>query len=270
MTGLLRHARHEAVALARNEAHTFAARHALVHYASGAIYSFIPKNGCSTLRYSLAAANNCIAGPDDWTWIHPNNETFAARLADLVRAPYSFVVVRCPHARLASVFLDKLVDKTPEFWQLYRLTRDGFEPDGLTFRAFVALLEDRALRKANIHWRAQTDFLVYERYTDVFALDRFGDAVRTLQDRIGFGVMDARHLTRHGTDAVDLVSKGCFADAPIAELAAMKREGRLPSHKALYDKALRGRVSRLYADDLTFYTDTCGRGGLTFPKKTVT
>lgn len=269
MTGLLRHARHEAVALARNEAHMFAARHALVHYASGAVYSFIPKNGCSTLRLSLALANNCIAGPDDWTWIHPNNETFAASLADLVRASYSFVVVRCPHARLASVFLDKIVDKTPELWQLYRLTRDGFDPDAVTFRAFVDLLDDSALRGANIHWRPQTDFLVYERYTNVFALERFDDAVRTLHERIGLAVRDARQLTRHGTDAVELVRHGSYADVPIADIAAMKREGRLPAHPTLYDKALRDRVSRLYAGDLAFYTDRCGRDGLTFPTTTM-
>jgi hypothetical protein len=45
MTGLLGHARHEMmVRLEQNKAHGFAGGHALLHYASGAIYSFIPKN----------------------------------------------------------------------------------------------------------------------------------------------------------------------------------------------------------------------------------
>lgn len=128
MTGLLRYARGEEVALSQNGAHGFAAQHALVHYTSGAVYSFIPKNACSTMRYSMAIANNCISGPEDWTWIHKNNGTFVATLPELVRAPYSFVILRCPHARLASVFLDKIVDRTPELWQLYRKMRDGFTP----------------------------------------------------------------------------------------------------------------------------------------------
>lgn len=266
MTGLLRYARSEDVALSQNKAHSFAAHNALVHYPSGAVYSFIPKNACSTLRYSMAIANNCIAGPEDWTWIHLNNGTFAATLPELVRAPFSFTVLRCPHARLASVFLDKIVDKTPELWQLYRLTRDGFDPDGLSFRAFVALLEGEDLLKVNIHWRPQQDFLVYERYSRVFALEAFREVAPVLRDEIGFEVQDARSLTGHGTDRVELIREGCFADMPVSELAALKRDGRLPAHAQLYDAPLSARVAGLYAGDMTLYATHLDAKMLTFPE----
>lgn len=251
--------------LASNAAHGFAARHALVHYASGTVYSFIPKNGCSTLRYSLARANNCIADPEDWVWIHPNNATFAATLPELVTAPRSFVVLRCPHARLASVFLDKIVDKTPELWQLYRLTGDGFDPDMLTFRDFVAHLSEDDHLKANIHWRPQSDFLVYETYSHVFALEAFATAVRTLQQDIGFKVFDARKLTGHGTDAVTLLKEGAFCDTPLWELAEMKRRGTLPAHAQLYDTDLARETAEIYADDMTLYAEYLDAGHLTFP-----
>lgn len=264
MTGLLRHPRAEAVALKANTAHEFAARHALVHYASGAIYSFIPKNACSTLRYSLARANMCIAGPEDWTWIHPNNSTFSAGLPDLVRAPFSFVVLRCPHARLASVFLDKIVDKTPELWQIYRYTRDGFDPDMFTFRDFVTLLADATLRKANVHWRPQEDFLVYENYTHVFALEYFNKVPSILREEINLEVYDARALTGHGTDTVTLVAQGGFANTPLHDLATMKRAGTLPAHDRLYDDSLARQVADLYAADMKLCTDHLGSNILTF------
>jgi hypothetical protein len=264
MTGLLRYARQEAVALKANAAHGFAARHALVHYPSGAVYSFIPKNACSTLRYSLACANNCINDPQDWVWIHPNNATFAATLPELVRAPFSFVILRCPHARLASVFLDKIVDKTPELWQLYRLSRDGFDPDTLTFRDFVALLCDADKLNSNIHWRPQVDFLVYETYTHVFALERFSTIAGTVRAAIGFDILDARTLTGHGTDAVDLIRKGAFADTPLHMLAAMKRDGQLPAHARLYDDRLARKVASLYAADMNIYAKNLGPKDLTF------
>lgn len=267
MTGLLRHARKDLAPLGQNAAHSFAAQHALVHYASGGIYSFIPKNGCSTLRYSLALANNCIAGPEDWTWIHLNNGTFSAHLPELVTAPYSFVVLRCPHARLASVFLDKIVDKTPDLWQLYRRTGDGFDTDALSFRDFVALIAGEDLLTANIHWRPQEDFLVYERYSQVFALERFGDAVTALRDRLGFEVHDARGLTGHGTDRVALIDEGSFCDTPLAELAALKRGGRLPDHAQLYDADLARQVAALYAGDLDLYARHLDPGRLTFPER---
>lgn len=266
MTGLLRYARKDMAALAQNASHKLAANHALVHYASGAVYSFIPKNACSTLRYSLAMANHCIAGPEDWVWIHANNGTFASTLPDLVRAPFSFVVLRCPHARLASVFLDKIVDKSPELWPLHRATREGFVPDDLTFRSFVGLISnDQVLLISNIHWRPQVDFLVYETYSQVFALEKFSAALPILRDEIGLQVQDARSLTSHGTDRMSLVETGDFADMPLHELAAMKREGRLPSHARLYDAALQKTVSDLYAEDLALYAAWLDPDLLTFP-----
>lgn len=265
VTGLLRYPRTQAVALKANAAHGFAAQHALLHYPSGAVYSFIPKNACSTLRYSLARANNCIDSPEDWVWIHPNNATFMATLPDLVRAPFSFVILRCPHARLASVFLDKIVDKTPELWQLYRLTRDGFDPDMLTFRDFVDLLLDFDALVSNIHWRPQIDFLVYETYTHVFALEQFGTAVATLRTEVGFDIHDARALTGHGTDEVELIHEDCFADTPLHVLAGMKRSGHLPAHARLFDQRLARQVASLYAADMSIYTDNLGPEGLTFP-----
>jgi hypothetical protein len=106
----LRYPKSSNVALARNAAHQFASRHALSIYGARAIYSFIPKNGCSTLRYTVARANGCIDGPSDINWIHSNNLSFSATLRELLTAQYTFVVLRCPYSRLASVFLDKIVD----------------------------------------------------------------------------------------------------------------------------------------------------------------
>ena len=54
---LFRYTRGNLQALVQNAAHQFAAQHALSIYAADAIYSFIPKNACSTMRYTLAIAN---------------------------------------------------------------------------------------------------------------------------------------------------------------------------------------------------------------------
>jgi hypothetical protein len=111
---LLRFARRNTAALSGNGAHQFALSHAMCIYQPAAIYSFIPKNACSTLRFSVALANGCVSGESDVNWIHENNETFKPTLAELVRANYSFVVLRDPFRRVASCFLDKFVDKRPE------------------------------------------------------------------------------------------------------------------------------------------------------------
>lgn len=273
---LLRYAGQSRKTLADNSAHRFAAAYALCLYGADAVYSFIPKNACSTLRVSLALANGCISGLDQWTWIHSNNPTFRAGLRDLATAKFSFVVLRCPHARLASVFLDKIVGRNHEYWFLFHALRDQLDPDRFTFRDFVGFVTGQdAAGKSNLemneHWRPQVDFLVYAEYDAWFAVERMGEARAALSARVGLDLVDARPLTRHGTDRFELLdaSAGGFADMPLTELAALQAEGRAPSHAALYDDTLARAVARAYADDLALYASRIGPDTLTFPETVI-
>ena len=56
---LLKYVQSDTGNLRLNPKHQVAASHALNIYSSGAIYTFIPKNACSTMRLSLAIANGC-------------------------------------------------------------------------------------------------------------------------------------------------------------------------------------------------------------------
>ncbi len=264
MTRLLRHARLNKGPLARNHLHQMAARQALVHYASGAVYSFIPKNACTTLRYSLAIANGCIAGPEDLIWVHDNNPTFVASLRDLAAAPYTFTILRCPYSRLASVFLDKLVSKRQEIWNLRRLAEESFDADDLTFREFCNMMPRPTLRKGDIHWTCQTDLLVYEDYDDWLQLERFDHAAQIITERTGLVVHDSRDIARHDTSHYVKDDAGQYADIPVHELAAMRRQGTIPTHAALYDPELVDLVGKVYRQDLDLYQEHFGTDALLF------
>lgn len=260
---LLRYTRNNLEPLALNAAHQFAADHALSIYGADAIYSFIPKNACSTMRYTVALANGAIADVSDFNWIHANNLTFRASLAELAKAAYTFVILRDPFLRLGSCFLDKLVDQTPIAWHFQMLTNYRYGPPALTFRQFVDGIEDRLPRDE--HWRPQIDFLVYEDYDDFFCLEQFADAVAGLRQRIGLAVCDARDLTKHGTDQfAPLSGDECFADIPAHCISELKRQGCIPRITQLYDAALIAKVGQLYAEDIAFYTSKTGRQA-TFP-----
>lgn len=258
MTRILRYAGASIAGLSQNSAHGYAANYALSFYAGDAVYSFIPKNACSTMRYSLALANGAIEGPEQFNWIHANNNTFRASLRELARAEYAFVILRDPFLRLASCFLDKIVDQTHVAFKLRELTNYAQQPHDFTFRQFVALL--RTYLRADEHWRPQIDFLVYKTYDDVFAFEAFPSAVKTLKKKIGFVVRDARALTRHGTDQYAAAeSEDCVANLAAFDLLAMKRAGKAPPLLRFYDHELAGEVAALYADDLALYRDWTGR-----------
>ncbi len=260
----LRHTPGTTEALSQNAAHRFAAQQALVHYRSGAIFSFIPKNACTSLRVSLALANGAIGSTADWTWVHSNNATFAATLPDLARAPVTAVILRCPFQRLASCFLDKIVSRTGEFWALHRRSRDVIDPDRFTFRQFVEWIGKPGFLRADLHWRPQADFLVYETYDRVFALESFTSFASFFEETTGQPLIDARKLSGHATSFAEPLEGVGHADMPLAELAWHKAQGRLPRPSDLYDDALVASVSRLYSSDIDLFSTLIGPDGLLF------
>jgi hypothetical protein len=258
LTRILRYAAATNANLSQNPLHAHAANYALSIYDSDAVYSFIPKNACSTMRYSLALANGAIEGPEQFNWVHANNNTFRATLRELARAEYTFVILRDPFLRLASCFLDKIVDQTFVAFRLRELTNYARQSHDFTFREFVTLLQ--TYLRADEHWRPQIDFLVYKDYDDAFAFEEFPTAVRALKKKIGFLVKDARALAKHGTDQFK-AAKGedCVADVSAYDLLAMKRAGKAPRLVNFYDRKLIDAVAALYTADLALYRNWTGR-----------
>ena len=139
--------------------------------------------------------------------------TFQATLAELAKAKYTFTILRDPYVRVASCYLDKIVDQTAVAAQYQALTNYQTPPAMVTFREFVTNLKSRL--RDNEHWRPQVDFLVYEHYDDYFCLEAFSVAVATLQQQIGLTIHDARNFTKHGADQFErLDCDEPFADRP--------------------------------------------------------
>lgn len=253
-------------AVKQNLKHAFAMRHSLVVYQSNSIYSFIPKNACSTLRLSLAKCNGTLDSVEDFNWIHNNNETFAATLRDLLVAQYSFVVLRCPYARALSAFLDKIVGLTPEAWAFHALTNREVVPTKVTFEFFVRSLRSPMVRSGNIHWRPQKDFLVYKDYDDYFSVERFVEAEIRLKEKIGFSVVDARELTTHGTSHLERFEQGPESSKIEAlDLLNLRERHKAPRAQDFYTDELRSIIRTIYADDFELYKNRLSNTDLMFP-----
>ncbi|WP_462169274.1 sulfotransferase family 2 domain-containing protein [Pseudoalteromonas lipolytica] len=255
---------HNAMNLELNSSHQFGMDYAMQLFHSNAVCTFIPKNGCSTLRLSVAIENGCINGIEQGHWIHKNNQTFKPTLKEAATAQYKFVVLRCPFRRLASVFLDKFVAKEMDAWQYRDLLKREIELDDLTFEQFVKSLSVPPMKGANIHWKPQSMFLLYQEYDDYFALEDFDKAIATLKDKINFDIVDARDLTGHGTNKFELLNDDNFSQTPAFDIATLKRQGKCPAHKVLYTDELVELVRTLYADDISLYIEKFGPEGLLF------
>jgi len=252
------------VNLNSNPNHKFALQHALMIYKSDTIYTFIPKNACSTMRLSLAIANGCIQDVKDFNWIHQNNNTFVATLKDLIKANYTFVILRDPFKRLASVYLDKIVDRTVVAWNLYEKIGRKIKLEDMTFRKFVEIIFKQGIFRSDIHWRPQIDFLVYEKYDDYFALENFNEAIPIVEKKAQIKIYDARNLTKHGLDQYQLITDQSFIDVSPVEIFNLKQEGYAPSYESLYDNKLIKLVRKQYKNDFDLYIEKFGDRNILF------
>ncbi len=239
--------------------------HALKLFHPNAIYSFIPKNACSTLRLSVALQNEVIASPEDFNWIHSNNNTFSASLNDLIVADYTFVVLRCPYRRLASAYLDKIVERELDAWDLYNTLNRALDVKDMTFLAFARSLKSEKVRKRNIHWRNQCDFLVYESYDNYFALEEFKEAIKELKKNAKLKVTDARELTQHGSDSYTLLnSKNSLAKKKPLKFLNLKSKGYYPNYKDMFNAEIIDIVKKEYSDDIKLYKSKFSSKNLLF------
>ena len=285
MNRTLKYVNKEKVNLANNIYHKFAANHALSVYNVNAIYTYIPKNACSTLRFSIALKNGFLKNKGDVEWIHENNTTFIASQRELVTCEYSFVILRCPYRRIASAFFDKIsegnllakplfkrnlftkiMDKLCRLNKYSNRYRNKFwskKIKKLTFEDFIKRIVAIQPHKLDNHLRPQIDFLVYDEYDDYFCLERIGLLQNTLKEKINLEIHDTRKLIKH--DASHLEKININANKLTAgEISNLKNRGKIPKYESVYSDATKKLVYEYYKDDIKLYISKFGPETLLF------
>jgi len=253
---LLRNARLDHSAVSLNKLYTFSLEYTLSIYPLDAVYTFIPKNACSTLRYSIAIANGFLGDINDINWIHKNNETFVSTQREISLASYTFVVLRCPYTRVASCFLNKIVDEE------FKFNDATGSKVSINFHDFLSVIKSQQRSERDQHWRNQSDFLHYERYDEYFSLESFSEAINSLGAR-GFTVHETRAALKHDLKNIKRVD-GDFSKMKIEELQKMKEEGLAPNYKSMFGDVEIDLVNDIYNDDINLYKSHFGDNCLLF------
>ena len=242
--------------LNENSGHLFAAQHALNIYKSNSIYSFIPKCACSTMRLSLALSNGLISDIKKYNWIHSNNTTFSASLSELICAKFTFVILRNPFLRLASTYLDKIVNSTIDTARVKeKLLKKNLhiKADELTFNKFAKLISEKDILNFDNHWRPQVDFLVYNNYDLYVQLERFDDYKSLIETKSNIKIIDARKLTMHGNDIFKKIEDKNFSNVKPTEILNLRKKGMTPSLISMYDKVSKKIISDSFKNDVILY-----------------
>ena len=253
---LLKNARLKHSQVNENSLHNWSSNYALSIYPINSVYTFIPKNACSTLRFSIAIANGFIKDLKDIQWIHNNNSTFRSSQREISIASFTFVVLRCPYTRIASCFLDKIVDEVISF------NDEMGKKVSLNFYEFLLHINSQQPSEREQHWRNQSDFLHYEKYDEYFSLELFSEAIVSLAAH-GLNVHDTRESIKHGISSLKAVD-GDFSKMKAEQIKKMKEEGSVPNYKSMFSKVEIDLVNEIYKDDLNLYKSHFGESELLF------
>jgi len=249
--------------LLNNPAHNFCLKQTARIYRSNSLYTWIPKNACSTMRFSVAKANGCIKGLEDLNWIHSNNISFNATTETAAVSGYTFVILRCPFSRLLSAFMDKIVGSTPQGWLFRQTCKYSFDLHDLTFKQFIDEICTQPLQQLNVHWHPQTNFLLFDEYDDYFSYEKLADAIPIIEEKTGIEIIDTRAALGHDIASI----KGVLQEPEPYNIAAFdllvhKKAGRVPAPEAMFDADIIAKIRQKFAPDFQLYESKFGKSQL--------
>jgi hypothetical protein len=253
----LRTARLEIKNIKENEFYDFSLDYLLSIYSLESVYTFIPKNACTSLRFSIAVSNGFLKDISDLHWIHENNDSFQPSKREVAIAKYTFIVLRCPFTRIVSCFFDQVV-----FNKYFDFTDSTGNKLSLSFYDFLQIVKSQNRFDRNEHWRNQSDFLHYENYDDYFSLEQFPEAINKLSNK-GLKFFDTRNKMKHSLIGLNKVD-GNFSKTNELEIKKMKEGGNIPSYRSMFDEETINLVKEIYSDDIDLYSSKFGDKDLLF------
>ena len=242
--------------LKSNQDHEFAIKHTLCHYKSNTVCTWIPKNGCSNLRYSVSKENGAISSVDEIEWIHRNNDCFNANTKESLKADYTFIILRNPFKRLLSFFLDKLCHPQEEQTEgSYQHAQETFNfSENNSFLDFINYIWENPNSIYNDeHTRPQCDFLLYRQYDDYFALEGIDAANLRIYEKTGIKIDDIRDNNSIFTSKGREYSQEITSTTQANKIKVSLENNKVPFVENMYSNEMLKKVSTLYLQDILLY-----------------
>ena len=244
------------VEINNNDSHSIAKEKCLLHFASNSICTWIPKNGCSNLRFSIALANGFIDSKNDIGWIHNLHAPLIPTNKEILAADFSFVVLRNPFKRLLSFFLDKLCHTSLDPKDTsYQTAQQTFQiDDNTSFMDFVDLIYSIPdLISLDQHTKTQCDYLIYNHYKKYYQFEKYDIFCKSILSEIGLNIIDTRNINTIYTTKCLKFSQDFKANMPIRKIRSLMEQGLKPVPDEIYTNDMVRKVGTIYFADIILY-----------------
>lgn len=235
-------------------------------------YNYIPKNGCSTVKATLGAAEDprhFATVSDDLDAIHDEmSDRFSEPPPCLDRSWTRLLVVRDPYERLISAYLQKVVrprtqSRKEMVKEIARVNGRELEAqESVSFLEFVRWFVEQPVELTDAHWAPQSTMLRFDTYHHVLRTDSLADGWRSAGlDKIAPLREWRVHATKNDR-ATELPLKQPLYDTPGHFLWGYRRTtGQWPPRICFYNAEALELVRRYYRDDYVLL-ELVGLGGL--------
>jgi|GEM_PF-5712162 len=220
----------------------------------GLVYRAIPKNACSSLKYTFALLEKGMTVDEDPQAVENRFFTHSAFAKGQSK---SLICLRDPLSRALSGFLDKICNLDEDFSVV--AARDicntlGLEQaiENITFEQFCVYLSVRPSSTLDIHWRPQTDFHIFPFFDNVIFFESIGKELALLTDYGYCKVEVLRYKKRDAFNKKKLQIEGASGLA-CHKIGALGDIGYLPDFDSFYNDNLADIIFRRFQDDFLLY-----------------
>jgi len=176
----------------------------LYYHALRIVYNYIPKNACSTVKGTLAFAND---GSVFEKTPHELDAKYRQEPMSMDASWKRLLILRDPLERLISAYLDKIVrplepDKAALVDRIFKneYGRERVGAESITLSQFWRWVREQRSDDLDPHWRHQTAMLAFDQYDYVLRVERL------LSDWNAFGlsetVAELRLFLEHATSSM--------------------------------------------------------------------
>ena len=229
----------------------------MVSHPLNLIYFPLPKSACTLFATFLALNSNTARVFDSQKQgVHQfRYQERELQLRDMALTKgdryFTFTVIRDPHSRLVSAYVDKLVKpvKAGKPWATDRKCADH------SFESMVEALCTMHDARIEKHFRPQAAFIRNIPMDHIGLFDDLGPTLRLIYDRYGIDIeKDVASSVR--VPKRTNYSQSCYSPSDyVGDLTALEIASldRVPAMESFYNDRLRNLVSKRYHEDLDIY-----------------
>ena len=237
----------------------------LYYEPSDLLYCRIPKNACTTMRYTFIKNLDYFyrfPGTTDiekLSNIEKNPQLLSAiGQVNKKKAKLKLLILRNPYYRIISAFLDRCCKNKDKLSEIinFELNLNKKLLD-FNFNYFLENLTKTNFYRQNPHFIPQKTFMMNVKYNFVFNLDKFKEKnfINLFENKTKLKYYDARKIKDHSTQSFNHVNLPNANELTIRDLKKLINVKKIPKYDEFLNEKNKSIIQNVYHKDFNLFKE---------------